>query len=220
MPVRPALLSFDVFGTVLDWQAGLRAALALRGVALGDGDFDRIVDRQGVLEQEAPFRSYREIVARSLVDVLGMDPGDADAIGRDAGTWPAFPDARAALLRLQARAPCLAMTNSDRRHGVDVQARLGFRLSRWLCAEDVGVYKPAPAFWSAAAAVTGAALGPAWWHVAAYADYDLSVARSLGLTTVLVGRPHRRVGPADLVVPDLLALADVVDRLWPEPEWA
>lgn len=218
MPVRPALLTFDVFGTILDWRAGLRQALALRGVALSDADFERVVDRQGALEQERPLRTYREIVARSLADVLGVAGGDGDEIGGTVGTWPAYPDARAALLRLLARAPCAAMTNSDRAHGVDVQARLGFRLSRWLCAEEVGAYKPDPAFWRAAAAATGAALGPAWWHVAAYADYDLAQARALGLTTVLVCRPHRRPGPADLVVPDLLALAEVVDRLWPAPE--
>jgi 2-haloalkanoic acid dehalogenase type II len=218
MPVRPALVTFDFFGTVIDWRAGLRAALALRGVTLGDGDFDRIVDRQGELERDPPFRSYRDVTARSLVDLFGLDPADADAIGAGVGTWPRFPDARAAIRRLMARAPCAAMTNSDRAHGVDVQARLGYRLSHWFCAEDVGVYKPDPAFWRAVSARTGAALGPAWWHVSAYADYDLGVARSLGLTTVLVNRPHRRVGPADLVLPDLVALADVVDRLYPPPE--
>jgi 2-haloalkanoic acid dehalogenase type II len=221
MTTRPALLTFDVFGTVLDWRSGLRASLALRGVGLAEGDFDRVIDRQGALEQEGPFRPYREIVARSLIEVLGVAPDDADAIGREVGTWPAFPDARPALLRLMRRAPCAALTNSDRAHGVDVQARLGFRLSHWLPAEEAGVYKPDPAFWRALALRTGAALGPAWWHVSAYADYDLGVARSLGLTTVFVGRPHARPGPADLRVPDLLALADVVDGLFPreEPQW-
>jgi FMN phosphatase YigB (HAD superfamily) len=51
-----------------------------------------------------------------------------------------------------------------------------------------------------------------WWHVAAYADYDLAVAGRLGLTTVYVERPHRRPGEADLVVPDLAALAALVER--------
>jgi 2-haloalkanoic acid dehalogenase type II len=213
MPARPALLTFDVFGTILDWREGLRAALALRGVTLGAGDLDRVIDAQGALEQVAPWTSYREIVARSLVEVLGVEGSEADAIGGSAGTWPPFLDSRPALRRLLARAPCAAMTNSDRAHGADVQAGLGFRLSRWLCAEDVGAYKPAPAFWAATAAATGAALGPAWWHVSAYADYDLRVARALGLTTVLVLRPHARPGAADLVVPDLLALAAIVEAL-------
>jgi 2-haloalkanoic acid dehalogenase type II len=218
MPLRPALLTFDVFGTVIDWREGLRADLSLRGVTLGGGDFDRIVDAQGALERASPGRRYAGIVAASLVEVLGLAPDQADAIGRGAGTWPAFPDAPPALRRLSARAPWGAITNSDRRHGVDARARHGLRPALWLCAEEAGLYKPDPAIWRAAAARTGAALGPAWWHVSAYADYDLGVARSLGLTTVLVGRPHRRPGPADLVVPDLLALASLVDGLWP-PAW-
>jgi len=218
MPARPALLSFDVFGTILDWRAGLRAALLVRGVTLSDEAFERVVDRQGALEQARPGRRYRDVVAESLVDVLGLGAVEAGEIGRGVGTWPAYPDVRAGLRRLAARAPVVAMTNSDRAHGVEVRARLGVRPAHWLCAEELGVYKPDPAFWRAAAARTGAACGPAWWHVSAYADYDLGVARSLGLTTVLVGRPHRRVGPADLVVPDLVALAEVVDRLWPRAE--
>jgi 2-haloalkanoic acid dehalogenase type II len=215
MPLRPALFTFDVFGTLLDWRSGLRASLLARGATLAEGDFDRIVDRQGALESEPPFRSYREITARSLVDVLGLGPDDADAIGREVGTWPAYRDAAPALLRLRRHAPCAALTNSDRAHGQDAQARLGFRLAHWLPAEEARVYKPDPAFWQKLALRTGAALGAAWWHVSAYADYDLGVARALGLTTVRVDRPHRRPGPADLVVPDLLALAEVVDRLSP-----
>jgi 2-haloalkanoic acid dehalogenase type II len=218
MPVRPALLSFDVFGTVLDWRSGLRADLLARGRTLSDAEFDAVVDRQGALEQEPPFRTYREITARSLVDVLGLDPDAADAIGAGVGGWPFYREAPAALLRLQRRAPCAALTNSDRAHGVAVQQRLGFRLAHWLPAEEVGLYKPAPGFWGALAQRTGMPMGPAWWHVSAYADYDLGVARALGLTTVLVGRAHQRPGPADLTVSDLGALADVVDRLWPTPE--
>ena len=52
--------------------------------------------------------------------------------------------------------------------------------------------------------------GPAWWHVSAYADYDLVAARKLGLTCVFVGRPHARRGDpalADVVVADLAELA-------------
>lgn len=210
MPLAPALITFDIFGTVLDWRSGLRSSLGVRGVTLGADDFDRIVDRQGAIEQELPFRTYREIVALSLVDVLGMDPADADLVGAQAGRWPLFLDSAPALQRLARRAPLGALTNSDRAHGLDIQGRLAFPFRHWLCAEELGMYKPNPDFWRALAVSTGTPMGPAWWHVAAYGDYDLGVARSLGLTTVLVNRPHRRLGAADLVVPDLLALAEQV----------
>ena len=210
--MRPRLLTFDVFGTVLDWRRGLAEALAARGRPLGPGELDRVIDLQGALEQRPPFRTYRDIAAASLVEALGLDPAAADAIARDLGRWPPYPDAQAALRRLLAVAPCVATTNSDRAHGEQVQASLGFRLSAWICAEDVRCYKPDPRFWHEASARTGVALGRDWWHVSAYADYDGDVAASLGLTTVFVDRPHARRGPADREVKDLGELAVIVER--------
>jgi 2-haloacid dehalogenase len=208
--MSPALLTFDVFGTLVDWRRGLAEALAPVGVALADDAFDRIVDRQGAEERRLPFRSYREIVAASLVAEVGIDAGAADAIAADAGRWPLFPDARGALGRLLEIAPCVALTNSDAAHGAQVEAQLGFRLSAWICSEELRVYKPRLRVWNAAADRLGATLDPTWWHVSAYADYDLVPARALGLTTVLVRRPHERSGPADRIVPELGALADSI----------
>jgi 2-haloalkanoic acid dehalogenase type II len=197
--MRPTLLTFDIFGTVVDWRRGLREAVG------HDFDFDRVVDWQGAEEQRA-FRPYREIVADSLVAVLGMDRRRADEIGRTAGRWPLFPDSREGLRRLMKTAPCVAMTNSDREHGEQVQEQLGFRLTGWVCAEEVGVYKPAPAFWHATADRRKTSFGPHWWHVTAYADYDLEPASKLGLTTVFVPRPHARPGPATRTAKDLMDL--------------
>jgi 2-haloacid dehalogenase len=222
-----ALMTFDIFGTVLDWRRGLRGAL---GGTLQDADFDRIVDRQGELEQEprrgartaaappggratpgAPpaFRPYAEIVAQSLVDEAGLDPGQAERIGAAAGDWPLFADSAEALRHLRQIAPCAATTNSDLAHGDQVRAQLGFALDGWICAEEVRAYKPDLAIWDAASRIMGVPFGRDWWHVSAYADYDLTAARSLGLTCVLVKRPHHRPGPADVVVNDLLELARV-----------
>lgn len=209
--MRPRLLTFDVFGTVLDWRTGLREALARAGAALDDETFDRVIDAQAAAES-GPFRPYAAIVAESLERVVGLDPGTARDIGRNAGAWPLYPDSRDALLRLREIAPCAATTNSDRDHGAQVQAALGFRLDAWICAEDVGAYKPDARLWHAASARTGVPPGPWWWHVSAYADYDLATARRLGLTCVYVARPHARSGAADLSVASLAELADAIGR--------
>src|SRR5262249_31674114 len=82
-------------------------------------------------------------------------------------------------------APCAAMTNSDRVHGEQVQRQLGFNLSHWFCAEDVRVYKPNPEFWQIVSQKTKTPFSKKWCHVSAHADYDLTVAGQLGLTTVL-----------------------------------
>jgi 2-haloalkanoic acid dehalogenase type II len=172
-----------------------------------------MVDAQGRLEQAAPGRRYRDIVAAAATEVLGLDPARAARVAATTGLWPPYPDSAVALARLSRHAPLAALTNSDRDQGAEVRAALGpdVRWAHWLCAEDTGVYKPDPRAWDACAAATGVAPGPAWWHVSAYADYDLGEAARRGLSTVFVERPHRRPGPAMHTVPDLAALADLLD---------
>jgi len=208
--MRPALLTFDVFGTVLDWRRGLGDSLRRHGAELRDEDFDRVIDIQAELESGL-FRPYASIVAASLTRAFDLPIHAARSIGEEAGTWPLYPDSREALRRLRRVAPCVATTNSDRRHGRQAQRALGFDLDGWITAEEVRCYKPDPAFWRHAAARRGAAFDRSWWHVSAYGDYDLATARGLGLTCVFVGRPHRRHGPAHLHVRDLAELAGRID---------
>jgi 2-haloalkanoic acid dehalogenase type II len=193
------LITFDIFGTVLDWQRGLSLAVALK-----PGEFDQIIDVQGRIES-GPYKTYREITALSLVEVLKLDVKRADEIGAGAGRWPLFEDSAASMAQLEKFAPCMAMTNSDRAHGEDLRKNL--QMSDWLCAEDVRLYKPNPEFWEVVRKKRGIAFDKEWWHVSAYADYDLAVASRLGLTTVFIERPHSRPGPADQHLPNLTALA-------------
>ena len=175
--------------------------------------FDAIVDAQGRLEQAAPGTRYRAIVAASVREVLGLDAASADAVAATVGSWPPYPDSAAGLARLARIAPLVAITNSDRDQGAEVRAALGPSVpwAHWLCAEDTGVYKPDPRAWDACAAATGVPAGPAWWHVSAYADYDLGEAARRGLTAVYVERPHCRPGPATWSLPDLGALAALLE---------
>ena len=206
MPTAPALLTFDIFGTVLDWRRGLVEAAKAHGATIGDSEFDAIIDAQAEAEA-GPYRIYAEILAESLTRVLRMDRRAARAIAADAGRWPLFPDSVAGLRMLMRVAPCVAMTNSDQIHGRQVQDQLGFRLSGWICAEDVRCYKPAPEFWTAVSARRDQPFGPSWWHVSAYADYDHTTAGRLGLTTVFIPREHARWGPTLVTATDLGALA-------------
>ncbi len=206
---RPELLTFDIFGTILDWRTGLVSSCRAAGRPLGPGDFDRVIDAQALLEQ-GDFLDYATITRRSLVDVLGLDERKATDIGAAVGRWPLHHDA--SMLRSLLRVvPCAAMTNSDRRHGEDVQASLGFKLSHWLCAEDTRIYKPDPSFWQQMSRLRDIEPGPDWWHVSAYADYDQAVANELGLTTVFVGRPHSRPGSATYAVDGLVGLLDLMN---------
>ena len=205
--MKPQFFTFDIFGTVLDWRRGMADSVRAAGAKFDEAvDFDRIVDLQGVDEQRG-YRSYAEIARDSLVVGCGLPVEAAARVGRDAGCWPLFADSAIALKKLMAVAPCVAMTNSDRAHGEQVRAQLGFELTDWVCAEESGVYKPAAEFWHYVARKHGVEFGRHWWHVSAYADYDLSVAQDLGLTCVFVDRPHAREGFSHVRVQDLAALA-------------
>ena len=193
-------MTFDIFGTVLDWR---------RGLGVSGEAFERVIDRQGELEQ-ARFRAYREIVAQSLIDELDMPAEEAAAHGDRAGAWPLFDDSAAALRSLREVAPCAAITNSDLAHRPQIEAQLGFSLDGWICAEEARTYKPDPEMWRAASRKLGVPFSRDWWHVSAYADYDHAAARALGLTCVFVQRPHSRAGAADVTVRDLAELAAMV----------
>jgi 2-haloalkanoic acid dehalogenase type II len=205
--MRPQLLTFDIFGTVIDWRRGLREALRRHGTTLSDADFGDVIDLQAKLE-EGPFRPYASIVTTSLVHVLGIPIATARSIAGDLGSWPLYPDSREGLKRLRGIAPCVASTNSDQAHGRQAQRALGFDLDGWISAEEARCYKPDPEFWRRVSSRRGVPFTRSWYHVSAYADYDLETARRLGLTCVFVSRPHSRFGPADLYVRDLAELAD------------
>ena len=113
------------------------------------------------------------------------------------GQWPLFPEARAALRRLQVVTRCVAMTNSDRVHGDQVQGQLGFPLTDWVCASRCA-FIAARRILATRVGSVGRRAGPQWWHVSAYADYDLETAGGYGLTTVFVERSHARAGEAAL----------------------
>lgn len=211
---RPSLLTFDIFGTVLDWRRGMREAVESAHGAWNEGSFDRIIDAQGRSEQGA-FRRYAEIMAESLIEVVGLSPSDADVIAASVGTWSPYPDSTEGLRRLMRTVPCVAMTNSDREHGEQAQAGLGLVLTDWICAEESRAYKPSPGVWRYVSEKLGVPFGPHWWHVSAYADYDLETARALGLTCVYVERPHARPGPTDVYVRDLVELAAAVEGVLP-----
>jgi len=213
--MQPRLLSFDVFGTVVDWRRGLLAALGRQGVLAPEAAFDEIIDAQALAESgvnagDGEFSSYRQIAARSLEQELGLTPAAAGEIADGIGAWPVFADSPGGLRQLMAAVPCVATTNSDYAHREPVERQLGGPLSAWVCSEELRLYKPDPRFWEQTAERLGAPLARDWWHVSAYADYDLETARRLGLTTVFVGRPHARPGAADHRVSDLLELCRLI----------
>jgi 2-haloacid dehalogenase len=207
------IITFDCYGTLIDWETGILAAL--RGVLDGHG---AVADDEALLEQYARFEAaaeagsylpYREVLARSLRGVcagLGYEPTvpETHRFSESVGDWPAFPDSAAALARLARHFRLGVITNCDTDLFARSNARLGAQFEWVITAEQLGSYKPNPRNFELALERIG---GPRsrYLHVAQSLFHDHVPAQALGLTTVWIDRRHGRPGagatPAAVATP-------------------
>src|SRR4051794_39511830 len=116
-------LTFDCYGTLIDWEAGILAGLApvlaRAGVQRGDDELLEVYAKHEAALEAGPYLSYREVLAgslRGLAEDLGVDGLADDEVAAFAGSvvdWPAFPDSADALARLKERFRLGVITNCD-----------------------------------------------------------------------------------------------------------
>jgi 2-haloacid dehalogenase len=226
-------LSFDCYGTLIDWESGIAAVLGpwsrARGLDLDDESLLAAFARhEARAEQEHATDIYPAILARSFRDLgveLGVEVSDTDAaaLGVSVGSWPAFPDSHDALVTLEQRYKLIILSNVDRHSFAASEERLGVTFSAVVTAEDVGSYKPAKAnFEALLETASGLGVGEGrLLHVAQSLFHDHVPAKGLGLPTVWINRRHGRPGwgatPApvapvepDWEFPSLRAFTDAV----------
>ena len=217
-------LTFDCYGTLIDWEtgilAGLRAAVATRGVEPPDDELLEAFARVESRLEGGPYLRYREILGRCLREVAAdyaaaPDLADVAAFADSVGDWPAFPDSVAALARLHGRFRLGVITNCDD----DLFARSATRLDTtfdWVVtAQQAGSYKPDEHNFEVAFERIGLPRDRIL-HVAQSLFHDHVPAKRLGLTTVWIDRRHGRPGggatpPAeatpDATFPDMASFA-------------
>ena len=229
---RFEVLTFDCYGTLIDWEAGIvagiRAVLDARGVAVADEELLERYARHEAAIEAGPYVGYREVLARSLRRVcadLGVKPTDAEAaaFGGSVGDWPAFADSPGALARLATRYRLAVVTNCDDDLFAASNRRLGVTFDWVITAQQVGAYKPSRRGFEVAFERIGVPRGRIL-HVAQSLFHDHVPAKELGLTTAWIDRRHDRPGsgatpPAsatpDFVVPDMATLADLATGTGP-----
>ena len=218
------VLTFDCYGTLIDWEAGLLAAfgapLAAHGVRESNDDVLAAFARHEAQVEAGPYRTYRAVLGEVLGQMLGhfgqaADPAELDAFGGSVVDWPAFPDSATALARLHERFKLGVITNCDDDLFAESERRLGVTFDTVITAQQARRYKPNPRGFELAFERIG--LPPARiLHVAQSLFHDHVPARRLGLKTVWVDRRGNRPGsganpPAaatpDLTVPDMATLA-------------
>jgi 2-haloacid dehalogenase len=199
-------LSFDCYGTLIDWEAGLAAVLGpwarSRGLDLSDEALlTAYSGHESRTEAEHPGEAYPAILADSLRGLgreLGAEVSDEDAgrLARSVPDWPAFPDSPAALADLAGRYRLIILSNVDRDSFAASSRRLGVSFTSVITAQDVGSYKPSPRNFDALLAETdrlGVPRGKLL-HVAQSLFHDHVPARQAGLATVWINRRHDRPG--------------------------
>ncbi len=195
-------LTFDCYGTLIDWETGIlaaiRAVLAPRDIAPGD---DELLERYAGYEAQAeagPYLRYREVLGRSLRGVcadLDVVPTE-DEVARFSGSvgdWPAFPDSAEALARLDTRFRLGVITNCDDDLFALSNRRLGVDFDWIVTAQQVGSYKPDPANFRFAFERIDVP-HERILHVAQSLFHDHVPAKDLGMSTVWIDRRHDKPG--------------------------
>lgn len=218
------LVSFDCYGTLMDWEAGifsaLRPILTAHGKTIADAELLRLYSELESDAQQGEFRPYREVlqsVVRGFGKHLGFNPTDSQirSLPESLASWTPFPDTIAALGKLKQRYQLAVVSNVDDDLFASTARRLQISFDYVITAQQAQAYKPSFQMFTLAQQRTG--IPPTQWlHVAQSVYHDVIPARSLGISTVWVNRPSSRPGSGaakaatahpDLEVPDLETLA-------------
>jgi 2-haloacid dehalogenase len=197
-------LTFDCYGTLIDWESGLDVGLrALLGATTGPkADHDELLETYAGFETDAehpPYRTYREVLqvaGRGVARAYGIAVDDTavERFGGSVADWPAFPDSAAALSRLKGRYRLGVLTNCDDDLFAASNAKLDVEFDWIVTAEQVRGYKPAMAHFETFFERSGLAHDQVL-HVAQSLYHDHVPAAILGMTSVWIDRRHGQAGP-------------------------
>lgn len=214
--------TFDCYGTLVDWNAGIRRELErLFGVEQADELLRRYHQLEPEIQTTAPGISYREVLTialERLADETGrtLPEGEGSALARSLPTWPVFEDVPPALAEARERGWRLAILSNTDRDLVDASMEaIGVPFDLSIVASEIGSYKPAPQHWETFRRQTG--VGPdRHVHVAQSLFHDIATAAQLGLRCIWINRLGE---PGDSrparTLPSLAGLADALDELVP-----
>jgi putative hydrolase of the HAD superfamily len=223
-------MTFDVVGTLIDFEGGIKECLSTIATEAGTAVNG---EEALALYRAARYDADADLFPDDLVRVYGVIatklglPGDrqlAERFRDSARVWKAFPDSRAALAKLKTRYKLIAMTNA-RRWALDYfEKELGEPFYATFTTDDTGTEKPDPAFFEQVFAFVAGDGGSKAQilHVAQSQYHDIGISRKLGVVNCWIERRHGQQGyggtiePAEFTRPDhhftsMAALADAVE---------
>ena len=223
---RFRVITFDCYGTLVDWETGilsaLRPVLSAHGAELNDVEILQVYSELEAEAESGEFHPYREVLSR-VVAGFGTRFGfraterEQQSLPDSLPDWKPFPDTRAALRGLQKRFRLGIISNVDDDLFAATARRLDFEFDYVITAGQARAYKPSHQIFELAQ--QRMTVQPQQWlHAAQSVYHDVVPAQSLGISTVWVSRPSARLGasaakPAasepDVEVGSLSALADL-----------
>jgi len=223
---RFEVLTFDCYGTLIDWESGifsaLRPILAAHGKTLSDSTLLELYGEFEAKAEQGEYQAYREVlrnVVRSFGERLSFIPTwtEVSSLAESVAAWPPFPDTVDALRRLSSRYRLAIISNIDDDLFASTLPKLGVRFDHVLTAQQARAYKPSLNLFKLAEKRLDVPREK-WLHIGQSIYHDVLPAQSLGLATVWVNRPSPRAGVGavkaaegkpDLEVPNLKTLADI-----------
>jgi 2-haloacid dehalogenase len=208
-------VTFDCYGTLIDWNGGIRRELArIFGEGEADGELRRYHELEPGLERDGKL-SYRAVMTEALRQ-LGAPAGEEGSLAESLPSWQPFPEVPAALEEARSRGWKLAILSNTDRDFIDASIeRIGVPIEIAIVASAIGSYKPAHAHWEAFFERTGAPRD-GHVHVAASLFHDVAPANELGLRSIWINRLGEQPGPPPTrELTDLALLPETLDELVP-----
>jgi 2-haloacid dehalogenase len=205
--------TFDCYGTLIDWNGGIRRELAR---VFGEERADEQLERYHQVEptlQAGGERRYREVMSATM-STLGAPAGEEGALALALPSWGPYPEVRAALEDARRRGWKLAvLSNTDRDFIEASMEQIGVPFELAIVASEIGSYKPAHGHWQRFFERVDVPRDR-HVHVAQSHFHDIVPATELRLRSVWINRYGERHEPAPTrELPDLSGLADTLDEL-------
>ncbi len=199
--MEPKWVSFDCFGTLMDWQTGFRRAVASVAGEKADALIAAYHAAEHATQNADPSRPYRDVLRVTLeraagVVGLALDEKQADVLSRTWTDMPVFSDTEDALNQLHADGWQIAiLTNCDNGLFAQTRARFPVAIDMLVTSEEVGSYKPALGHFEAFEKRSGVSRDR-WVHAAVSWFHDMCPARDLGIRGVWVDREDTGQDPS------------------------
>jgi len=214
-------LTFDCYGTLIDWQTGIEETLraTFGNVRVKGGDL-LAAYVSAEKKEETTYKKYTEVLRRaalSLSDTLGVGVSDSAArkFAASVPSWPVFPDTVEFLHDMGSMGyKRFILSNVDDAILEETIVRNRLEVDGFVSAEDVGSYKPEAGHWLEFLRRSGAAKGEVL-HVAQSIYHDIIPARQLGIASAWINRYGERFptgAEPSIISRDLAGLAEVLER--------